>query len=306
MNLKEFFAMKAFVTGATGFVGREILRQLLEAGHHVKCLVRPGSEKKLTAAEGLEVCHGDATDPASLEGLLQGCDGAIHLIGIIREFPAKGITFEKLNFEATAHLVRAAEAQGVRRFVHMSANGCTENSTGSYFRTKYQAEKTVSKSTLKWTIFRPSIIFGKEDAFVNLLGAILRKSPTIPVIGDGSYRLAPVAVEDVAACFVKALQLESSEGNTYHLCGPNEVTYNCLLDIIAEALEQKKPHKIHMPSGLIKPFVTLLDGFSQFPITRDQMEMLLAENICREKKWPDVFQIKPKAFASENLGYLEK
>ena len=298
--------MKVFVTGATGFVGREITRQLLEAGHIVRCLVRPGSEKKLKPAEDLEIRHGDATDPSSLEGLLQDCEGVIHLIGIIREFPGKDITFEKLNFEAAVNLIRAAEAQGVQRFVHMSANGCTEKATSGYFRTKYQAEKILAESTLKWTIFRPSIIFGKEDAFVNLLGTVIRRSPAIPVIGDGNYRLAPVAVEDVAACFVQALQLESSEGKIYHLCGPTEVTYNRLLDITAEALEQKKPSKIHMPSRLVKPFVSLLDGISQFPITRDQMEMLLAENICRDNEWTDVFQIKPKAFASENLNYLEK
>jgi NADH dehydrogenase len=296
--------MKVFVTGATGFVGREIVRQLLDAGHIVRCLVRPDSEKKLVSAENLDIRHGDATDPSSLEGLLQGCDGVIHLIGIIREFPGKGITFEKLNFEAAANLVRAAEAQGVERFVHMSANGCTESATGGYFRAKYQAERTVAESTLKWTIFRPSIIFGKEDAFVNLLGGIIRKSPVIPVIGDGNYRMAPVAVEDVAACFVKALQLENSEGKIYHLCGPKEVTYNHLLNIIAEALEQKKPPKVHMPSRLVKPLVGLLDGFSQFPITRDQMEMLLSENICSDNEWTDVFQIKPKAFISENLNYL--
>jgi uncharacterized protein YbjT (DUF2867 family) len=298
--------MKIFVTGATGFVGHEIVRQLLEANHVVKCLVRPGSENKLVPAEHLEICHGDATAPSSLEGLLQGCDGVIHLIGIIREFPGKGITFEKLNFEAAVHMVQAAETQGVRRFVHMSANGCAENATSGYYRTKYQAEKRVSESTLKWTIFRPSIIFGREDAFANMLGGIIGKSPAVPVIGDGNYRLAPVAVEDVAACFIKALQLESSEGQTFQLCGPNEVTYNHLLDIISEALNQPPPKKIHIPSRLLKPFVALMEGFSQFPITRDQMEMLLGENICRDKEWAHVFQIKPKAFTSENLTYLKK
>ncbi len=297
--------MKIFVSGATGFVGHEIVRQLLEADHVVKCLVRPGSEKKITPAEGLEICPGDATDPPSLEGLLHGCDGVIHLIGIIREFPGKGITFEKLNFEAAVHMVQAAETQGVKRFFHMSANGCAENSTSGYYRTKYRAEKSVSESTLKWTIFRPSIIFGREDAFANMLGKIIGKSPAVPVIGDGNYRLAPVAVEDVAACFIKALQMESSEGKAFQLCGPNEVTYNRLLDIIAEALNQHPPKKIHIPSRLIKPVVALLQSIPQFPITRDQMEMLLAENICQDKKWANVFQIKPIAFASENLGYLK-
>lgn len=298
--------MKIFVTGGTGFVGREIVRQLLATGHEVRCLVRPGSENKLPVADGLESCPGDATDPASLDGLLQTCDGAIHLIGIIREFPRKGITFEKLNFETAANLIRAAEKQGVKRFIHMSANGCTENASTRYFKTKYQAEKTLMDSNLNWTVFRPSLIFGKEDAFTNLLAGIIRKSIVFPVIGDGQYRLAPVAVENVAACFVKALHSDETIGRTYALCGPDEITYDCLLDIIAKALNRKHPKKFHAPGSLVKPFVALLDGFSKFPITREQMEMLLAENICRDKEWFDVFQIQPKAFVKENLGYLKK
>ena len=296
--------MKIFVTGGTGFVGRKIVHQLLATGHEVRCLVRPGSESKLPASDGLEICPGDATKPPSLEGLLQGCNGVIHLIGIIREFPRKGVTFEKLNCETAQNLVRAAENQGVKRFIHMSANGCTKTSSGGYFRTKFRAEKTVADSSLNWTVFRPSVIFGREDAFTNLLGEIIRKSPLIPVIGNGQYRLAPVAVEDVAACFVAALRHEETMGKIYPLCGPNEVTYNHLLDIIAAALNRKPPAKMHVPAPLIKPFISLLDGFSQFPITREQMEMLLAENICRDQKWPEVFHIRPKAFAAENLHHL--
>ena len=298
--------MKIFLTGGTGFVGREIVRQLLATGHEVRCLVRPGSEKKLPVANGLESCPGDATDAASLEGLLQECEGVIHLIGIIREFPGKGVTFEKLNFDTTVNLVRAAENQGIKRFIHMSANGCMENAANGYFQTKYRAEKSVTDSSLSWTVFRPSLIFGREDAFTNLLAGIVGKSPVFPVIGDGQYRLAPVAIEDVAACFVKALQLDETIGKTFPLCGPDEVTYDRLLDIIAEALNRNHPKKFHTPSSLIKPFVSLLDGFSRFPITREQMEMLLAENICRENKWPEVFHIQPKAFLKENLNYLKK
>jgi len=298
--------MKIFVTGGTGFVGKEIVRQLLAAGHEVRCLVRPGSENKLPAAEGLEACPGDATDPVSLEGRLQDCDGVIHLIGIIREFPKRGITFEKLNFETAVNLVRAAERQGVGRFIHMSANGAAESARCNYFQTKYRAEKTVINSNLDWTVFRPSIIFGKDDAFTNLLADIIRYSPVIPVIGDGQYRLAPVALGDVANCFVGSLRNEKTNKRSFSLCGPDEVAYDRLLDIIAEALKRSPPRKIHLPVSLVKPFIALLEGFSRFPVTGEQLEMLLAGNICRNKEWPEVFQIQPQAFANTNLGYLKK
>ena len=100
--------MKVFVTGGTGFVGLYLLEELLNAGHTVRCLVRPGSEGKLPLREGIEVRLGDATDSGSLEGCLEGCDAMIHLVGIIREFPVKGITFSRLHTEATRNVLAAA------------------------------------------------------------------------------------------------------------------------------------------------------------------------------------------------------
>ncbi len=116
--------MRVFVTGGTGFVGSEVLRQLTAAGHQVRCLVRPDSDSRL-AVENAETHHGDVTDPRSLQEALTGCDAVIHLVGIIREFPGKGVTFKKLHFEATRNMVEAAELQGVKRYLQMSANGST-------------------------------------------------------------------------------------------------------------------------------------------------------------------------------------
>ena len=109
--------MKVYLTGATGFVGKEVLRQLLDAGHTVRCLVRHGSEGKLPIEKNIEVRMGDATDPASLENSIEGCEAVIHLIGIIREHPSKGVTFKRLHFEATRNMVEAAAAQGVSRYL---------------------------------------------------------------------------------------------------------------------------------------------------------------------------------------------
>ena len=296
---------KVFLTGGTGFVGREIVRQLLAAGYEVKCLVRPGSENKLLSAQNLEICPGDAANPASLEGRIEGCDTVIHLIGIIREFPSKGITFERLNFQAALNMVRAAESQGVKRFIHMSANGSKRNSDSGYLETKFRAGKAVMDSSLKWTVFKPSVIFGREDAFTNLLADIVRIGPVVPVIGDGQYRLAPVAVEDVAACFTRAIEQEETIGKMFPLCGPDAITYDQLVDIIATALSRKCPVKMHIPSCFIKPIATLLDSFPQFPVTREQMKMLLAGNTCADKKWMEVFHIQAKAFVKENLSYLK-
>ena len=159
--------MKIFLTGSTGFVGKRILRDLLENNYQVRCLVRKGSEQKIShyknpvlVKTGIDIVNGDITDAASLDGKLVGCDAVINLVGIIREFSGKGITFEKLHYEGTANLVKAARLQKVRRFIQMSALGARPDGKTQYQQTKYRAEECVRTSGLDYTIFRPSIIFG--------------------------------------------------------------------------------------------------------------------------------------------------
>ena len=214
--------MRVFVTGGTGFVGREILKQLSGEGHTARILVRGPWQERLHGIEGIDAVNGDATDAASLDGALEGCDAVIHLVGIIREFPSRGVTFERLHVGATRNLLDAARQQGVQRFVHMSANGSREAADTAYHRTKWQAEQSVRESGLDWTIFQPSLVYGRGDQFVNMLADQIRKLPAVPVIGDGRYRLSPVAVENVARGFVAALENQAAIGQAYpcggHLC----------------------------------------------------------------------------------------
>ena len=297
--------MRIFLTGGTGFVGSEVLRQLVAAGHAVRCLVRKGSEGKLAVREGVEIRHGDVSEPETLEGALQGCDAVIHLVGIIREFPGKGITFKRLHFEATRTMVAAAESQGVKRYLQMSANGTRENATSPYHQTKWKAEEAVRASSLAWTIFRPSLIFGPGDAFVNMLAEMMRKLPVMPVIGDGRYRMTPVAVEDVATSFVKALTLPVTIGKTFHCCGPQSYAYDEVLDLIGSALGKRHVPKLHHPVFLMKPVVALLESFPAFPLPSSQMTMLLEGNVCDPTEWAAVFGIKPLGFAEGIRGYLK-
>lgn len=297
--------MRIFLTGGTGFVGSEVLRQLTEAGHTVRALVRPGSEGKLAIREGVEVHRGDVSDPGSLRGALQGCGAVVHLVGIIREHPARGVTFRRLHAEATAHMVGAAEGQGVRRFLHMSANGAREKDATEYHRTKWEAEQTVRWSKLDWTIFRPSLIFGPGDEFVNMLADLVRKLPVVPVIGDGRYRMSPVAVEDVAAGFARALGRPETVRQTYHCCGPQEFTYDEVLDLIGRELGKGKVRKLHQPASLVSPFVSLLDSIPGFPITREQLAMLLEGNVCDPAPWAQAFGLTPRPFPEGIRRYVK-
>ncbi len=290
--------MKVFVTGGTGFVGRELVQQLVAAGHEPVCLVRPGSEGKLPDCQGLTARLGDVTAPASLDGALRGCQAVIHLVGIIRELAARGQTFDRLHRQGTANMVAAAETQRIVRFVHMSSNGVKEDAATDYYRSKWQAEQVLRRSGLRWTIFRPSVIFGAEDDFCNRLAELIRRLPVVPVIGDGRYRIAPVAVEDVAAGFVAALQLPASEQQVYHVCGRDSYTFNELLDRIGSALGCRRVRKAHHPLLLVRPLIASLQTLPGFPLTSDQLTMLLAGNVCDPRHWTDTFGIEPRPFAA--------
>ena len=289
--------MKVFVTGGTGFVGREILGQLLSAGHEVRALVRDGSQDKLSGHQNLETHIGDVTDAASLIGVLDGCDAVIHLVGIIREFPGRGITFKKMHVTATENILEACDEQGVQRFLHMSSNGTRERGTTAYHRTKWQAEELVRASGLDWTIFRPSLIFGRGSEFVKMLTELIRRVPVVPVIGDGQYRMQPVSVEQVAVSFVKALAMPESIGKTYHQGGSESYTYDAILDLTGKAMGRKQVTKVHQPLFMIKPMIKMLQGFEQFPITEGQLKMLIEGNVCDPDEWAQAFGLVPISYA---------
>ena len=293
--------MKVFVTGGTGFVGREILGQLLSAGHEVRALVRDGSQDKLSGHQNLETHIGDVTDAASLGGALDGCDAVIHLVGIIREFPGRGITFKNIHVTATENILEACDEQGVQRFLHMSSNGTRERGTTAYHRTKWQAEELVRASGLDWTIFRPSLIFGRGSEFVKMLTELIRRVPVVPVIGDGQYRMQPVSVEQVAVSFVKALAMPESIGKTYHQGGSESYTYDAILDLTGKAMGRKQVTKVHQPLFMIKPMIKILQGFEQFPITEGQLKMLIEGNVCDPDEWAQAFGLVPTSYA-EGIG----
>jgi NADH dehydrogenase len=254
--------MKVFLTGGTGFVGREVLRQLVSAGHRVRALVREGSEDKLAVTDGVEIHPGDISDAASLVGGPEGCDAVIHLVGIIREFPGRGVTFKKMHVVGTENVLEAAKEQGVSRYLHMSSNGTRERSNTGYHRTKWQAEEFVRNSTLEWTIFRPSLIFAQGSEFVHMLSEVIRRLPVVPVIGDGQYRMQPVAL----------------------LGGGESYSYDEILDLTSQAMGKGLATKLHQPLFMIKPLIKVMQSSELFPITSDQLTMLVEGNVCVTQK----------------------
>ncbi|ABA87283.1 NAD-dependent nucleoside diphosphate-sugar epimerase/dehydratase [Syntrophotalea carbinolica DSM 2380] len=288
--------MRVFVTGATGFVGHEVIRQLLAAGHRPVCLVRPGSEGKLPPAVD-EIREGDVTRPESLRGALAGCEAVVHLVGIIREYPRQKVTFDRLHRQATAHMLSAAKAQKVQRFVLMSSNGAEAEGSTAYYRSKWKAEQLLKASSLDWTIFRPSVMYGAEDNFCTLLASMVRILPVVPVFGDGCYRIAPVAVQDVAATIVASLARPDACGRSFACCGDQMVTFDELLDIIGGVLRRRNVVKVHQPLWLVKPLLARLQSLPGCPLTVEQLQMLLHGNVCDPQPWKTFFGLSNRSLA---------
>jgi len=297
--------MNVFVAGGTGFVGRELIKQLVAEHHQVVALVRPGSEAKLAEFDSVTLHPGDATRAESLQGSMHECTTAINLIGIIREFPGRGVSFEKLHHQATLNLINAAQASGVGQFLQMSANGSRPNATSRYHQTKWAAEEKVRNSGLDWTIFRPSLIFGPDDQFVNMLAGLIRKLPIVPVLGNGRYRMTPVAVENVAAGFVRATGNRDHAEKTYPCGGPQDLSYNEVLDLVGRALGVNRVVKLHQPLMFMKPLIQTLQSIPQFPITSDQLTMLLEGNSCDPAPWVEAFNIELTPFYPGIRRYLQ-
>ncbi|HZV82785.1 MAG TPA: complex I NDUFA9 subunit family protein [Geobacteraceae bacterium] len=289
--------MKLFISGGTGFVGGHLCRELLARGHQLRLLVHSA---RPSAETGIEYFPGDVTDAQSCREGANGCDAVINLVGIIREFPGRKVTFNRLHVEATANMLAAARHNGVGRYLQMSALGSRPGAVSGYHRSKYSAEELVTASGLDYTIFRPSLIFGPGDAFVTMLAGYIRSFATVPVIGDGAYRLQPIAAADVARCFALALEMPATSGQVYTLCGRDRLTYLELVDAIGRAMGKSFVLKIKNPLSLMKLVTPLLEGFSFFPLTTDQITMLLEESIC-DGSWQETFGFEPVGFA-EGIG----
>lgn len=289
---------RVFVTGGTGFVGRAVIPALRAEGYAVRCLVRRGSERDLRGLEAIERVEGDVLAPHTLPEGMAGCDAVIHLVGIIREHPSQGVTFERVHTQATVNVLEAAAATGARRYLHMSALGARAGAPARYHRTKWAAEEAVRSSGLPWTIFRPSIIYGRGDEFVSLLAGMVRRLPVVPVIGGGQQRLQPVPVEQVAQGFCRGLGLAAGVKHAYDVGGPDAVSMVDLLDLVGDTVGRRRVRKLHVPVGLVRVAARMLHRLPGFPVTPDQLLMLGEDNVCDPAPFFAAFGLEPVRLAA--------
>ena len=304
--------MRVAVFGGTGFVGSYLIDALIEFNHEPSVLVRAGSEHKLQQADRCRSIAGDLSSRSAIDATLNNCDAVIYSVGILREYPKQGITFEDLQYEAAVRVAESARAQGITRFLLMSANGAKAPGT-RYQETKLRAEEHIEAGGLAATIFRPSVIFGDPRGAMEFASQLCRDmiAPPLPAVGfftgwypaRGRILMSPVHVEDVALAFVRALEDPATVGRTYHLGGPEQLGWSEMLRRVASAVGQDK-WILPMPIGLMKLAATLFDWLPFFPVTRDQLTMLSEGNTADPADLELLIGRPPTAFASKNLGYL--
>jgi NADH dehydrogenase len=299
--------MHVFLTGGTGFVGQHMLKRLLADGHRVQALSRSSDDKqraRLVAFSGmpagwqekLTVVHGDVVTGAGLDQGMQGCDAVIHLVGIIVE---KGNnTFDSVHHLGTRNVVEAAKRGGIQRFVQMSALGVRAEGMAAYQTSKWKGEEEVRQSGIPYCILRPSLIFGVGDGFVTQMMDAMRKAPLFrPVPGDGSPKFRPISIDDVTACFVRALTADAATNQTVELGGADELSLNDVLKEIARVAVVRKP-AIHIPMPLMFAGAAAAQVLlPNPPVTLDQLRMLREGSTCDIEPMKRIFGIEPKGFA---------
>lgn len=293
------------VTGGTGFVGGHIVAQALQEGLKVRCLVRrpDAPEARALSAKGVGIVVGNVLRPESLKPAMEGVEGVIHLVGIIFERREGG--FHEVHVNGTQNVLAVAQEAGVKRYVHMSALGTRPNAVSRYHQTKWEAEEAVRASGLPYTIFRPSIIFGPGDEFINVFARIIRRLPVIPVAGTGKTPLQPIWVKDLARCFVAALSKEGAVGKIYEAGGPEKLMLEAILDAVARVLGKKRRIKVHIPMALMEVNAALLKWLPNPPVTQDQLIMLREDNTCDITPLVQDFGITLSPFEATLRTYLQ-
>lgn len=304
--------MRVAIIGGTGFVGSHLSNAMLGVGHDVSSLVRNGSEEKVQDATRVQIVPGDIASKASLRELIKGCDAVIYNVGILRESPRQGVTFEATQYEGVVNAVDAALDVRVRRFLLMSANGVKVPGT-TYQETKFRAEEYALRSGLDVTVFRPSVIFGDPHGKMEFATQLFREMvrPPVPAVSffsgrdpkQGAVVMSPVHITDVAAAFLVALENVDSIGKIYALGGPETLTWKQMISRIAAATGRRKWF-VPMPIGLMRVGATLFDWLPFFPVTRDQLTMLEEGNVADPGELTSLIGREALPFDVDNLGYL--
>ena len=317
--------MAVAVTGATGFVGRHVVRELVSRGISVRALVRDRAKAEgVLPEEGVDLVTGDVLDETVLDVLMQGAQAVVHTIGIRRELP-ENITFERMHVRATGMVLDAAKRAGIRRHVQVSALGVRDNAPTKYQQSKYDAERLVQKSGLAWTIVRPALIHGVEGEFVQMVRnwVLGREAPYVALpyfcrveMSDGfpprprftSAKVAPVDVHDVARVVVESLSSDDAEGEIYAMCGTDTLEWPEMLREMEDAVQLKDKPKpilpVPGPIGAANARLARVFGLAAaLPFGESEPILAMEDSVCGNDKLEAHLGITPRGFHDALADY---
>ncbi len=287
------------VLGGSGFVGRHLCQQLAARGYRVRVPVRDRERaKELTLLPTVELVGADVHDPVALAAVVRGCDAVINLVGVLHD--ARGPRgFAGTHLLLAHKVVEACNTGGVRRLLHMSALAAAPDAPSDYLRSKGDAERVVLGSGLDVTVFRPSVIFGPDDRFLNLFAELARLLPVM-LLASPAARFQPVYVADVAAAFVQALTDRATFGCRYDLCGPKRYTLRELV-AYAGAVSGHPRTIIGLNRTLSLLQAAAMELLPVKLMTRDNVRSMDIDSVC-DCAFP--FGIKPQALEAVAPSWL--
>jgi NADH dehydrogenase len=289
------------VTGATGFIGRHTVKQLLADNHEVIAVVHHRPDPEYFDGS-VAVREGEVESIESLTDAFDGVDCVVHLVGIIAETKTK--TFESTVAQGTRHVVAACQKAGVKRIIYISAIGTSPEAPTKYHRTKAEAETAVKTSGLEFVILRSSLVYGPGDGFVSMLEKMIRLSPITPIPGSGRFKLQPVFVNDLTRVIACAAENTAVANDTLVVAGPDELEYLQILDLVKKTLKKKRLN-FHIPIAVMKFLATIAEAvLSPAPITRDQLLMMSMGNVGDIGKMRKLCRVDPISMERGLSTYL--
>lgn len=268
------------IFGASGFLGRHLVRRLAKRGLRIVAAVRRPNLVPFLQPMGdvgqIQAIAADVTNPESVKHAVGGATDVVNLVGILSE--GWGRNFDTIHAEGAANVARAAKDAGVTTLVQVSALGADAKSSSRYARSKAEGERLVREHFPGATILRPSIMFGPEDSFFNRFANMARYAPGLPLVGGGATRYQPVFVGDVAEAIARLIETRALSGKTYELGGPNIYTFRELMELVLRITARKR-FLVDLPF----PIASAIGSVAQFlpgkVLTADQVELLKRDNV---------------------------
>jgi NADH dehydrogenase len=261
------------VFGGTGFLGRRVVQHLLDHGFAVRVATRHVPEH----APRLHFVRADIHDRHAIETAISGAHAVVNTVSLYVERGSR--TFHSVHVEAAARVASCARQAGIVRLVHLSGIGADPGSRSSYIRSRGEGEAAVRAEFATAAIVRPAVMFGPSDKFLTSLAGLLRRLPVYPMFGDGSTKLQPAHVEDVAEVIARILDPSHDNQSLYEFGGPQVLTYRELLQLITERNGWRRIF-VALPFPLWHALALLAELLPNPAITRNQVELMQCDTVA--------------------------